>query len=193
MPKIDTDITVINVKPSPKSIDTAIIGCPLCLSDIYKKNMSKSCPKGIEGHNVCTSCEINLKKQYFNGKSGCIYCGDRNTTDRETVINISTSPIPEPPRVVVFVNDAQKSFIKWLKDMAVGTAVSFAMAICYIACCCFFHVMRIIASLIDGDDDFDPTNISFAITHGFIGFITIFCCAVLAANMTKTERINIVN
>ena len=193
MPKIDADITVINVKPSPKSIDVSMVGCPLCLSDIYIKNMSNSCPNGIEGHNVCTSCEINLKKEYFKGESGCIYCGDRKTTESETVINISSPPLPEPPPLVVFVNDAQKGFIKWLKDLAVGTFISLILILCYIVCCCFFHLMRIIASLIEDDDDFDPTKISFAITHGFIGFITIFCCSVFAANMTKTERINIVN
>lgn len=191
MPKIDADITVINVKPSPKSIDKSMVACPLCLSDIYKKNMSNSCPKGIEGHNVCTSCEINLKKQYFNGKSGCIYCGDRNTTERETVINISTPPIPEPPAVVVFVNDVQNSFIKWLKDMAVGMAITFAMAICYIACCCIFHIIRILASILEGDDNFDTTDISFAIGHGVLGFITVFCCGVVAANMRQTSQVNI--
>ena len=79
------ECVVIEVKPSNVKIDT--YECPMCGSDITKKNM-KPCKKNIDGHSICRQCYLQLASKYYEGGDGCLYCGDPKTK-REPVREIS--------------------------------------------------------------------------------------------------------
>lgn len=190
------DVTVINVKPAnaretePDTDDK--IECPLCGENVSSKNIVKSCSKDVEGHNVCRACHNNLRRDYFKGKSGCIYCGDRPSPNQDTnTINISITVRPEPQNVSVFVgNNNVSDCAKWCSDTMSGLIIVLLMIGIYILCCCVFHGLRwawndIIAD--DSDEDFDSSNISLSLLSAFLGFCFIFIIAAFIASAPRAS------
>ena len=184
---IHNEITVINVKPSTtlytpgSENDNDTIECPLCGGDILPQNMVKSCSNNVKGHNVCRTCQTNLTTDYFKGKRGCIYCGDRPSPNEDSnTINISISVQPNVQNVSVVVgNNNDSDCGKWCKDTLMGLCITMGLVAIYLLCCCVFHMLKwmwILIFSIDEDFNLSKVNLSFLSALGgcfIISFITI--------------------
>ena len=174
------DIMVINIKSATETT----IECPLCGGDIHPKNMTKSCTKRVEGHDVCRLCQVSLMRDYFkNVEGGCIYCGDRKTSEEENTINISITVRPNTQNILVTVgNNRQDDCIKWVKDMLVGIVITMLMVGLYIICCGVYHVVKWYwYSTSESDEEFNSSNVNWSFISAIMGFI-IICTTILSCN-----------
>lgn len=189
------DCVVIEVKPSNDKIET--YECPMCGSDITKKNM-KPCKKNIDGHSICSECHVKLASKYYEGGVGCLYCGDPKTKkeqEREyNVINVTVVPRATGGRgstrgAAGHINPGERyrrgpNTIFCLDDnlcsiLCLGFCVLFCIIGClgtvYLMCNIFYFIGNAFIHWVNGEDhthgESDMTMTRAV--HGFLGFCVV--------------------